>query len=316
MARYVMQRLLAMLLTLFIIVTVAFLVIRLMPSSIYDDPTISAEVLDMIQAKYHLDRPLIEQYGIFMKNVLLKGDWGISMKIQPNIPVFQVLGGKVPLTLFINLVSLLASIPIGLVFGAFAAIKKNTMTDHGISLFVILFISIPSFIYATLLQYFAAYKFGWFPITYTVSDMASVKYLSLFLPTLSLALDPMAKVARYMRAELIESLNSEYILIARTKGFTRSKAIFRHAIRNSCIPVLNIVVPMFANVLGGSLVVESIFAIPGMGSLMIKSINANDHYLTIAILLIYSLVSLMTVLVVDLLYAVIDPRVRMGGKKQ
>ena len=308
MARYVMQRLLAMLLTLFIIVTVAFLVIRLMPSSIYDDPTISAEVLDMIQAKYHLDRPLIEQYGIFMKNVLLKGDWGISMKIQ--------LGGKVPLTLFINLVSLLASIPIGLVFGAFAAIKKNTMTDHGISLFVILFISIPSFIYATLLQYFAAYKFGWFPITYTVSDMASVKYLSLFLPTLSLALDPMAKVARYMRAELIESLNSEYILLARTKGFTRSKAIFRHAIRNSCIPVLNIVVPMFANVLGGSLVVESIFAIPGMGSLMIKSINANDHYLTIAILLIYSLVSLMTVLVVDLLYAVIDPRVRMGGKKQ
>ena len=95
MARYVMQRLLAMLLTLFIIVTVAFLVIRLMPSSIYDDPTISAEVLDMIQAKYPLDRPLIEQYGIFMKNVLLKGDWGISMKIQPNIPVFQVLGGKV-----------------------------------------------------------------------------------------------------------------------------------------------------------------------------------------------------------------------------
>ena len=108
MARYVLQRLLAMLLTLFIIVTVAFLVIRLMPTSIYDDPTISAEVLDMIQAKYHLDRPLIEQYGIFMKNVLFKGDWGISMKIQPNVPVFQVLGGKVPLTLFINVVSLLA----------------------------------------------------------------------------------------------------------------------------------------------------------------------------------------------------------------
>ena len=314
MARYVLQRLLAMFLTLFIIVTVAFLVIRLMPTSIYDDPTISAEVLDMIQAKYHLDRPLIEQYGIFMKNVLFQGDWGISMKIQPNVPVFQVLGGKVPLTLFINVVSLLASIPIGLIFGAIAAIRKNTLTDHGISLFVILFISIPSFIYATLLQYFAGYKFGWFPITYTVSDVAAVKYLSLFLPTL--ALDPMAKVARYMRAELIESLNSEYILLARTKGFTRSKAIFRHAIRNSCIPVLNIIVPMFANVLGGSLVVENIFAIPGMGSLMIKSINANDHYLTIAILLIYSLVSLMTVLIVDLLYAVIDPRVRMGGKKQ
>lgn len=316
MARYILKRLLAMLLTLFIIVSVAFLVIRLMPDSVYDDPTISAETIAMVEAKYHLDKPLIEQYGIFLKNVLLDWDWGISMKIQPNVPVFEVLNAKVPLTLFINLVSLLVSIPLGLLFGTAAAIRKNTLADQSISLFVILFISIPSFIYATLLQYFAAYKLGWFPITYTPSEILSVKYLSLFLPTLALTLDPMAKVTRYMRAELIETLNSEYILLARTKGFTRSQAIVRHAIRNSAIPVLNIIMPMFANVMGGSLVVESIFAIPGMGSLMIKSISANDHYLTIAILLIYSLVSLLTVLVVDLLFAVVDPRVRMGGKKQ
>lgn len=305
-----------MLLTLFVIVSVAFLVIRLMPESMYDDPTLSAEVIEMIQAKFHLDRPLIEQYGIFLKSILLDWDWGISMKIQPNVPVFEVLASKVPLTLFINLVSLVISIPLGLVFGIIAAIRKNTLEDQGISFFVVLFISIPSFIYATLLQYFVAYKLGWFPITYTPSEVLSVKYLSLFLPTLALTLDPMAKVTRYMRAELIESMNSEYILLARTKGFTRARSIVRHAIRNSAIPILNIIIPMFANIMGGSLVVESIFAIPGMGSLMISSINTNDHYLTIAILLIYSLVSLMTVLIVDLLYALVDPRVRMGGKKQ
>ena len=316
MARYVLQRLLAMLLTLFVIVSVAFLVIRLMPESMYDDPTLSAEVIEMIQAKFHLDRPLIEQYGIFLKSILLDWDWGISMKIQPNVPVFEVLASKVPLTLFINLVSLVISIPLGLVFGIIAAIRKNTLEDQGISFFVVLFISIPSFIYATLLQYFVAYKLGWFPITYTPSEVLSVKYLSLFLPTLALTLDPMAKVTRYMRAELIESMNSEYILLARTKGFTRARSIVRHAIRNSAIPILNIIIPMFANIMGGSLVVESIFAIPGMGSLMISSINTNDHYLTIASLLIYSLVSLMTVLIVDLLYALVDPRVRMGGKKQ
>lgn len=316
MARYILQRLLAMLLTLFVIVSVAFLVIRLMPDSMYDDPTLSAEVIQMIQAKYHLDRPLIEQYGIFLKSILLDWDWGISMKIQPNVPVFEVLASKVPLTLFINLVSLIISIPLGLVFGITAAIRKNTIEDQGISFFVVLFISIPSFIYATLLQYFIAYKLGWFPITYTPSEILSVKYLSLFLPTLALTLDPMAKVTRYMRAELIESMNSEYILLARTKGFSRARSIVRHAIRNSAIPVLNIIIPMFANIMGGSLVVESIFAIPGMGSLMISSINANDHYLTVAILLIYSLVSLMTVLIIDLLYALVDPRVRMGGKKQ
>jgi len=315
MKNYLLKRLLALLMTLFIIVSIAFLVIRLMPGTVYDDPSLTPEVIAAIDAKYHLNEPLIVQYGIFLKSILLEWDWGTSIKIQPTIPVFQVLKEKIPLTLIINIVALVVSIPLGIAAGVLAAIKKNTLPDHIISFLVVIFISVPSFVFATVLQYFVAFKAGAFPITYQPSAVGMAKAMSLFLPTLALMFDPIAKMARYMRAELAETMNSEFLLLASTKGLTRAQAIVRHGFRNSCLPLLNIVVPMFANILGGSLVIESIFAIPGMGKLMIESINANDHYLTIAILLIYSLVSLLTILVVDILYAVIDPRVRMGGKK-
>ncbi len=315
MKNYLLKRLLALIVTLFIIVSIAFLVIRLMPGTAYDDPSLSPQVLEAIDKKYHLDEPLIVQYGIFLKSILLDWDWGTSIKIQPTIPVFQVLQSKIPLTLAINLIALALSIPLGIIAGVAAAIKKNTLTDHAISFLVVIFISIPSFVFATVLQYFVAFQAGAFPITYQPSAVGIAKAASLFLPTLALMFDPIAKVARYMRAELAETLTSEYLLLASTKGLTRSQAIIRHGFRNSCLPLLNIIIPMFANILGGAWVIESIFAIPGMGKMMIDSINANDHYLTIAILLVYSLVSLLTILVVDILYAIIDPRVRMGGKK-
>ncbi len=135
------------------------------------------------------------------------------------------------------------------------------------------------------------------------------------LPILALAFDPIARVARYLRAELSETMNSEFMLLAKTKGLTYAQSTIRHGLRNSMVPLANIIIPMFANVLGGSLVVETIFSIPGMGGLMVDSINSSDHFLTVAILVFYSLISLITILIVDLSYGIIDPRVRMGGKK-
>lgn len=152
MKNYLLKRLLALIVTLFIIVSVAFLVIRLMPGTAYDDPSLSPQVLEAIDKKYHLDEPLIVQYGIFLKSILLDWDWGTSIKIQPTIPVFQVLESKIPLTLAINLIALAVSIPIGIIAGVLAAIKKNTLTDHVISFLVVIFISIPSFVFATVLR--------------------------------------------------------------------------------------------------------------------------------------------------------------------
>ena len=316
MFRYIVDRIVAMALTLFIIVSIAFMVVRLMPGSVYEmGGDLSQTVIDALNAKYHFNEPIIKQYGYFLENIFLHWDWGTSAKMRPSVPVFEILRDRIPITLQINLISLFASLPVGMAAGILAAIKKNTIIDHLVSLMVVLFISIPSFVFAAALQYFLGFKTGSFPIIYEVSAKGLIRWQSMFLPILALSFDPIARVARYLRAELAETMNSEFMLLAKTKGLTYAQSTVRHGLRNSMVPLMNIIVPMFTNVLGGSLVVESIFAVPGMGGLMVDSINASDHMLTVAILVFYSMISLITVLIVDISYGIIDPRVRMGGKK-
>lgn len=316
MGKYIIQRIFALIITLVIILTIAFMVIRLMPGSVYEDADMPPEILKAIDDKYHLNEPILVQYGIFMRNIVFKWDWGTSIKIAPRTPVMDVLKDKIPVSLSINIYSLLISIPIGIIFGIIAALNKNSSMDNIISILVVIFISVPSFIFAALLQYFIAFKLRLLPIIYNAGATGYTKYISMILPILALSFGPIARVTRYLRAELIEALNSEFMLLARTKGLTQRQATLRHALRNSLIPITNIIIPMFTGILGGSLVVESIFSIPGMGGLMIQSINANDHPLTIAVLIFYSLISLLTILIVDISYGIIDPRVKIGGKKQ
>lgn len=316
MIRYITERIIAMLITLFIIISIAFVVVRLMPGSVYEmGGDLSQTVIDALNAKYHFDEPIIKQYGYFLENIVMHWDWGTSAKIRPNVPVFEILKDRIPITLQLNLIALFGALPIGMAAGILAAIRKNTFVDHAVSFMVVIFISIPSFVFATGLQYFLGFKMGGFPIIYDVSATGMAKYMSMFLPILALSFDPIARVARYLRAELAETMNSEFMLLAKTKGLTYAQSTVRHGLRNSMLPLANIIIPMFANVLGGSLVVENIFAVPGMGGLMVDSINASDHMLTVAILVFYSIISLITVLVVDISYGIIDPRVRMGGKK-
>ena len=316
MFRYVLKRIAAMFVTLCIILTIAFLVIRLMPGSIYDDiNNLSPDMLTVLEGKYHLNEPLLTQYGYFLRDIILYGDWGTSVSVAPKTPVWEVLTARIPITMSLNLISLAISLPIGMMAGIFAAIFKNTRVDYVISFLVVLFISVPSFFFATVLPYFRADRLGWFPIIYQPTGDAATKYASMVLPVLALSFGPIARVTRYLRGELIENLNSDYMLLARTKGLNSFQATVRHSMRNSFLPLANIIIPMFTNILTGSLVVEQIFSIAGVGGLLVKSINASDHTLTIAILIFYSFVSLLTILIVDLSYGIIDPRVRMGGGK-
>jgi oligopeptide transport system permease protein len=314
MAKYIAGRIVAMIITLFIIVSLSFFVIRLMPQNIFDNPDLPPYVVEALEKKMHLDKPLYVQYFYFVRGVLLEGDWGTSVKIKPSQPVFRVITSRLPITMLINVISLAVSLPLGIMAGTVAALRKNRLPDHVISLMVVLWISIPSFVFASLMQYFLTFVFPIFPTLYnpaakSVSEMA----ISLVLPVVALSLNPIATVARYLRGELIETMNSEFLLLARTKGLTRTQAIVRHAFRNSCVPLANIIIPMFTGIMGGSLVVESIYSIPGMGGMMVTSINAGDHPLTIAILIFYSIVSLATILIVDISYGLLDPRIRMGG---
>ncbi len=216
----------------------------------------------------------------------------------------------------LNLFSLLLTIPVGMILGIVSALKKNSALDNSISVMVVLCISIPSFVFASMLQYVFAFKLKMFPILLNLDASWSFSKLSsMVLPVLALSFGGIATICRYLRSELFEALNSEYMLLSRAKGLTWMQATTRHAIRNSLVPLCNIIVPMFTNVLGGSLVVENIFGIPGMGSLISQSLGASDYYLTIATLFFYSIIGLFSILIMDLSYGIVDPRIRMGGGK-
>lgn len=316
MVKYIVQRVVAMLVTMFIIISLGFLVIRLMPGGVFDDAVdMTFEQKAALEAKYNLDKPIPVQYALFMKGLILEGDWGTSLKMRTNVPVWDLIKDKIPVTLYINFCALLIALPLGIIFGIIAAIRKNTFTDYGISFMVVIFISVPSFIFATILQYFVAFKAGLFPIIYNATAEGWAYFAALILPIVALALGPIATVTRYLRAELAETINSDFMLLAKTKGLTERQATLNHGIRNSLLPLANVIIPMFTSIMGGSLVIETIFAIPGMGSVMVDSINAPDYTVTLAALIFYSLISLVTVLVVDLSYGIIDPRIRIGGKK-
>jgi len=315
MVKYIFERIVAMLITLFIIITLGFMVIRLMPGGIFDNVVdMTFEQKAALEAKYNLDKPIPVQYALFLKGLVLEGDWGTSLKMQINVPVWDIIRDKIPVSLYMNFFALLMSLPLGIALGILAAIRKNTSVDYIVSFMVVICISVPSFIFASLLQYFVAFKGGYFPIIYDATSVGIEKFRGLFLAILALSFSPIARVTRYLRAELAETINSDFMLLAKTKGLTELQATVNHGIRNSLLPLMNIIVPMFTSIMGGSLVIETIFAIPGMGGIMVKSVNAPDYTVTLAALIFYSVISLMTVLIVDISYGIVDPRVRMGDK--
>ncbi len=314
MLRYIAKRVFAMVLTLFIIISLSFFAIRLIPGDVAGENA-APEIKAAMEARYHLDKSLGEQYGIFIKN-FLSFDFGESMTLYPRRPVFTIIKDKIPLTLMLNIFSLILTVPIGLICGVAAALKKNTLIDHVISAMVVFNVSVPAFVFASLLQYIFSYKLDWFPFLLNLDPHFSFsKFASMILPILALSFGGIATITRYMRAELFEALNSEYMLLSKSKGLSKVQSTVRHAIRNSFIPLCNVIIPMFMSLLGGSMVVENIFGIPGIGSLTAASIQTSDYYLTIAVLFFYSIIGLLSMLLVDLSYGIVDPRIRIGGGK-
>lgn len=316
MFKYVLGRIGAMLLTLFLVMTLSFWIIRLMPMSIFENPEVSPEIQAKLEAEMHLHEPMLAQYYYFIEGIVTRGDFGTSVKVRPGLDVFEILSIRIPPTVVLNFFSLLISIPLGIIVGTWAALKRNKLTDNILSFLIVICISVPSFVFASLLQYCFTYLWPIFPTLYDSQTTSfAVQLYSMVLPIIALALGPIASIARYLRGELIETLSSEYLLLARTKGLTRTEATVKHAFRNSLVPIANTIIPLITGIMGGSLVVEKMFAVPGMGGLLIDSILAGDHFLTVALLIFYSAISLFTILIVDISYGIIDPRIRVGGGK-
>ena len=319
MAKYVLKRLLLMLFTLFVIMTLCFVLIKLLEPSEIVDPT-QAELEAAIREALGYDKPILVQYGIYWKNILTKFDFGVSFQIDYLASVTIGIGDRLLPTVLINLYSLVFSVPLGIALGIFAALKKNKWQDHTVSTLVMLFVSVPSFVYAFLLQYFLGYKLGWFPIqmaslTTAGSYFSPQMFHSMILPVLALSFGSIATLARYTRAELTETLISDYMLLARAKGLTKGQATLRHALKNAMVPVLPSIIAMFVNILGGSLIIESIFSVPGVGKLYITSINLLDYNVFMMVTVFYTFIGLTANIIVDLSYGFLDPRIRMGAKK-
>ena len=313
MIKYILERIGAMLLTLFLVMVLSFMIIRLMPMSIFENPEVSPEIQYKLEEEMHLHDPIPVQLFYFLKNIVVDFNFGTSVKIKPGVGVFSIIADRIPPTVALNFLSLFLSIPLGLIAGTAAALKRNTWVDTLISFAIVLFISIPSFVFASLLQYCLTFLVPIFPTLYDATGGIWVQLYSMILPILALALGPIATIGRYLRGELIENLGSEYLLLARTKGLSRTQATVRHAFRNSLVPISNTIIGLLTGIMGGSLVIEKMFAVPGMGGQLVDSIMAGDHFLTVALLIFYSAISLVTILLVDLSYGIIDPRIRVGG---
>jgi oligopeptide transport system permease protein len=208
-------------------------------------------------------------------------------------------------------------VPTGILLGIWAALRKNTMTDHVISTSIMIFISIPSFVLITVLMYLLCYKLQWLPTQWAGSTAISFsqKFKSYFIPVLCLSFGSICGYARFTRAELCEVMESDYLLLARTKGLTKKQSILRHALRNAMVPIVPSILAEFIGVLGGSMILESLYGIPGIGSLFITAINSQDYNVLFVDMALFTTISLVAGVFLDISYGFIDPRIRMGAKK-
>lgn len=320
MAKYVLKRILLMILTFFVIVTICFMLIRLLPRELPMEENLREVMLARFEALGY-NEPLLVQYGIYLKNIFTNWDFGTSWYVQFRADAWDVLMDRLWPTVLVNFYSFLLSVPLGLALGIYAAVRKNKWQDHLISTLVMVFVSVPSYVYGFLVQYFLYFKLDLFPLT--VSSLADAggswftwpMFYSMIPPIIALSFGQIAGLCRFTRAELTETLTSDYMLLARTKGLTRSQATTRHALKNAMVPILPMIISTFISILAGSMVIEQIFAIPGVGQLYIRSINLLDYDVFMMDTVFYVFVGLLAGIVVDISYGFIDPRIRMGKKK-
>lgn len=319
MFKYVLKRIGLLIVTFFIIMTICFTLIKMLQPEV---PMMGAqaEAEEARREALGWNEPIMVQYGIYLCNIITDWDWGTSWEIDYMKPTSEVIASRLPPTILLNIYSLIISLPLGILLGIFAAIKKNKWQDHLISTAVMVFISVPSFVYAFLVQYFLGFKTGWFPVI--VSSLYDAggswftwpMFRSMVLPILSLSFGTIAGLARFVRAELTEALTSEYMLLARAKGLTREKAIARHAMRNAMVPVLPMILSLFLGIMGGAMITETIFAVNGVGKLYLQSIRTLDYDMFVTTSMFYTFISLASIIITDLSYGFLDPRIRMGEK--
>ncbi|AGK52731.1 ABC transporter permease [Bacillus sp. 1NLA3E] len=309
MAKYISKRLLYMIISLYLIITATFFFMRIAPGNPFtSEKQLPPEIEASLNAHYGLDKPWYVQYGDYLVKIA-HWDLGPSFKYKART-VNDLINDGFPVSLTLGAEAIFIALAFGVLLGVIAALKHNKWQDYAAMIVAVMGISVPSFIMATILQYFLAIKLGLFPVARWETFMHSI------LPALALASTPMAFIARLTRSSMLEVLSNDYIKTAKAKGLSQGVITIKHTIRNALLPVVSYMGPLSAGIITGSFVIEKIFGIPGLGSHFVLSIANRDYTVIMGVTVFYSILLLMSILLVDIAYGFIDPRIKLtGGKK-
>lgn len=311
MFKYVIKRLIYIAVTLWIIVTCTFFLMKNLPGTPFDaerfaimTPAQQQQLLEL----YGLNDPVPVQYLKYLRNIL-HGNLGTSYTYV-NQKVSTVIAQRLGPSFLIGIQAVILGLAVGLLLGILAAWKHNSAIDYLTMILAVLGVSVPNFVAAALLQYFVGLRWGILPVGFWTDWRCSI------LPTIALSFSAVAQVARFMRTEMLDVLNQDYIVTARAKGLNQWEILIKHAIRNSIIPVVTILGPIVIDLMTGSLAVENVFSVPGLGSLFVDCIKGNDYPVIMGITIFYASFYMFVILIVDLLYSVIDPRIRLSKEME
>lgn len=306
MSRYILKRLTSSVITLFIVITLTFFLIRLIPGGPFtEEKSVPPEVMERVMERYHMDDPLYKQYFDYIKNVL-QFDFGPSYRYSGRM-VNEIIKESFPISALIGMLAILFSLGIGIPIGIISAIKRGKWQDSLVMLMATLGVTIPNFVIATILIYIFALKLGIATVGLWRGFSTSI------LPALTLAGYPMAFISRLVRSSMLEVIEQDYIRTARAKGMTRKVVIYIHALKNALIPLLTYLGTLTAGILTGSFVVEKIFAVPGLGTHFVTSIQNRDYTMIIGVTVFYSTFLILITLLIDICYGFIDPRIKIDS---
>ncbi|MEX2442033.1 MAG: ABC transporter permease subunit [Alkalispirochaeta sp.] len=306
MTQYIVRRFLGLFPTLFVIITISFFIIRVAPGGPFArEKELPPQVLANIEAKYNMDEPLIVQYGVYMYNII-RGDLGPSFRYQDRDVNYYVFN-SLPASMFLGLVSLSIALVLGISSGILSALRQNKLADYLSMSVAVIGISVPLFVIGPVLMYFLAIRWQLLPTSGWIGGRNG--WAPLIMPAITLAFPYFAYIARLTRASVIEVLRSDYIRTARAKGLRESVVIVKHVLKGALLPVVSYLGPAFAGIVTGSVVVEQIFRVPGLGRFFVQSAFNRDYTLIMGTVIVFSVILIVMNFLVDIVYALLDPRI-------
>lgn len=306
MTKYIIRRLIGLIPTLFIIITISFFIIRIAPGGPFTaERAITEQVMKNIEAKYHLDEPLIMQYLRYLWDVV-RGDLGPSYRYNDHDVNYYIFN-SLPDSLFLGVVSMAIAIVLGIGAGMIASLRQNSWMDYTAMSAAVVGISVPLFVIGPVLMWIFAMQLGWLPTSGWITGRYG--WVTLIMPAITLAFPRFANIARLSRASMLEVLRSDYIRTARAKGLSERVIMFKHVLKGALLPVVSYLGPAFAATITGSVVVETIFRVPGLGRFFVQSALNRDYTLIMGTVIVYSVILIIMNFIVDIVYAYLDPRV-------